>query len=172
MAVTRISAEDVLQKVYDILKANLNTYITTMNSERTGDGNSITLDLIPTGSPSGQNAFFFQDVPPDVNVTPWCLVAINSPVDIEMAGPQFSSRFTMIVIISSSKLLAKMNVDKIHRSFMRYTEAVTRCLADNYQALRGFSVLKITQVPQAAEVELEPGEVIRIAGLQLSAAIA
>lgn len=163
MAPSRVDAEYVLQSIYDMMAADLNTQIAAVAAERT----DITLTQIPSGG------FFFQDVPPDCNVTPWVLVAINSPLQTEMNGMEYSARFDIIVVLASSAVMAgNMVPETVHKMFMRYTEAINRVIKNKFDRLRGFALLEITQVPQAAEVETEAGETIRVAGVQMTAVIA
>ena len=163
MPPSRVDGEYVLQAIYDMVVAGLNAEIDIIELERT----DIELTAIPS------TGFFFQAVPPDCNVNPWVLTAINSPITTDMNGMDFSSRFDMIIILAHAGVMAgAMQPEKIHKMFMRYTEAIVRLLKKNFNRLRGYSLLEITQVPQAAEVEIEPGEIIRVAGVQFTAVIA
>lgn len=162
MAITRLGAEDVLDAINDMLESQLNTYIVEQNTER---ADSITLVQIPSGG------FFFQELPPDLNINPWVLTAIGTPIEVKARGPAIAKTFTVSVYLGTSGAINN-KMEDIQRMFMRYTDAICRCVTKNFSILSGFSLTEITQVPQAAEIETQSGEVIRVAGVQMTAVIA
>ncbi len=162
MAITRVDPEEVLSRLYTMVVAQLPTYITQMNTERT----DLALTAIPTGG------FFFQELPSNVNLNPWVLIGISTPVEVTSRGPAIANRFQLSIILGSAQTMGNTNMENTHRIFMRYTEAIVRCITKNFDVFQGFSLTEITQIPQAAEIETESGEVIRVAGVQMTAVIA
>jgi len=157
----QFDTENFIDSVINILKANLDTEIGLINSEK---GGSISLPLIPS------DHYSFMMLPDELNRTPWISIGIENPIQTETVGPVMSQEVTALIVIGHSGFLGNHSIENVNRLFMRYTEAIKRTILKNFQEIGGYSLVKISQLPFPVQIAEEDNEEIRIVGVSITAA--
>lgn len=152
--------EDVLDDIETFLKANLNTKIGEVNTEK-GDG--ITLLTIDSG------AYFLQSMANTVaNFNPFVFYGI-SETRSEGIGPGTAKFYfvDVIIVVTDSG-----NDPDIGRKVLRYNKALVELFENNYARVSGSDRLEVQSLEPVVFQLINSEDVYRAAGVRLEVVLA
>lgn len=162
----KYDAENLLSDIKTILKANLNTAITTVENEKVAQGLPAT-GLLPVDT----NVGYFEQNWSDaiLNVSPAIFYGIED-VRAEGAGPTTMQTYKVFVeIVVTDRQEDKLMNARIHR----YSRAIKDVLEANYDKIPSSAKTKIETVrPVSFKLDLNSSEEIRVGGVSLTTALA
>lgn len=125
--------EHFVLKLVDIIKDNLNTKITTINT-RKDDG--ITLDQVD------DNAYYYQTFGQEIpSYDPVVIFSVGSEYGETAGGSTDESISIAVQMVIADKINA--NSQTLYKTIVRYRRALKEILSENYSAFHGFQMIAL-----------------------------
>lgn len=167
----KLDTERLVKRFRTVLQNDLDAKLAAITAEYLAEdtvefGGSITLETIAASS------YFFNTSPLSLNIGVFIIIGVQAIAPIT-SGPSVARAYEIFVAVAHAGLKNDDTHNLTESKLFRYTRAIQEVILDNFDSIAaGLSLTGVSEIPADPEIQLGPGETLRVSGLVFSATIA